>query len=349
MAQATRQGQDPGHEEKPPIATVLPLIAGKWTSRALHAVCELGIPDALADGPRSVDALAEATGTKAGKLERVLRALASLGIFRQETDGRYELTPAGNLLRSDVPESVRGFVLIGGRTWHDEAWQGLLEGLRTGTTPIEAVHGAPSMDRFMEDRPEDQQAFQDGLTGLTTGVAPLIADVVDPADGAHIVDVGGGHGALLAALLDAAPGARGTLFDLPSVIGSAGGPLERAGVADRCELVGGDFFESVPKGGDVYVLSQILHNWKDEEAVDLLAYVRDAMPPEGRLVIVDSLLAPGDQPDFGKLLDLELLVMEGGGQRTRDEIRGLVEKAGFEVERVVETPTPFAVVEALPA
>ncbi len=349
MAQAKPRGQNTGQDEEPPIAKVLPVIAGKWTSRALYAVCELGVPDALADVPRSVDALAEATGTHAGKLERIMRALASLGIFREDAEGRYRLTPAGNLLRSDVPESVRGFVLIEGRAWHDQAWQGLLEGLRTDTTPIEAVHGAPSMDRFMEDRPEDQQAFQDGLTGLTTGVAPLIADVVDPDDGEHIVDVGGGHGALLAALLEAAPGAQGTLFDLASVIGSAGEPLERAGVADRCELVGGDFFEGVPEDGSVYVLSQILHNWEDEQALGILANVRDAISPEGRVVIVDSLLAARNEPDFGKLLDLELLVMESGGQRTQAEILGLVEKAGFEVEQVVETPTPFAVVEAQPA
>lgn len=329
------------------MAKVIEMRAGKWVANALHAAVELGIPDALADGPRTPEQLAEATGTVPQRLEMLLRALATAELLEIDEDGRYALAPPGNFVRSDVPGSIRGFAVLGGRPWYDEAWHQLLEGLRTGRTPMVEAHGEV-MDRFIEHSPKDRRAFQSALTGLTTGIAPVLVDVIDPEGAERIVDVGGGQGALLTSLLEAAPDAEGVLLDLPAVAEDAGQIPKEGGVADRCELTGGDFLQSVPADGDLYVLSMIVHNWSDEDNLQILANVREAIGPDGRLIVIDPLV-DRTEPGIDALLDLELFVMEGGWLRTADEIDALVSKAGFDVERVAPTPSPFhGIVEATP-
>jgi hypothetical protein len=332
---------------------LLQVITGYASAQIVHVAAQLGLADLLTDGPRSVEDLAAATGTHAPSLARLVRALAALGIVAEADGGRIELTPLGVPLRSDVPGSVRDAVLFLVGEWFWRAWGGLLHSLRTGEPAFDRIYGMSNFE-YWEHEPEAgaiHDAFFRAMTRTTN--APIVASY-DFSRFGIVVDVGGSTGALLAAILVAHPGVRGILFDLPHVVSGAGSVLAEAGVADRCEVVGGSFFESVPKGGDAYVLRYVIHDWDEERSVAILRRCREAMAPGAVLLLVEQVVPERLEavPEARRVtrLDLQMLVLTPGGrERTAEEFRSLLRAAGFELRAVNPTASPFCMLEAVPA
>jgi hypothetical protein len=326
---------------------LLQLASGSWIGQAVHVAARLGIADQLEDGPKTPATLAEATGTHAGTLHRLLRALASLGVFAEDAEGRFGLTPLAEGLRTNAPGSLRAYAIMMGEDWHWRAWGELLYSVRTGQPAFEHVFGSHVFSYFGE-HPEAARVFDAAMTSRTRQeIATMTAAYDWPASGT-IVDIGGGQGALLAAILARTPGARGVLFDLPRVIAVARETIEGAGLADRCALAAGDFFEQVPPGGDLYLLKRVVHDWDDERASTILRNCRAAMGERSRLLVIEHVLPPGNAPSWGKLIDLQMLILTPGG-RERDEaaFRELLALAGLRVERIIPAGPTASLIEAV--
>ena len=335
-----------GTEGLPPREAVQRLANASWITHAVRAMAVLGLADHLAAGPRTARELAEATGTHPPTLARLLRTLAALGLCATEEDGRVRLTPRGELLRSDAPNSLRPYVLALHAPHVERAWDLLPEAVRTGEPTFPRVHGLDFWD-YLTAHPEEGPLFDAAMTGSADARARALLTARDLSAIGTLVDVGGGQGRLLASALAATPGLRGVLFDRPEVLPGAEAFLSAAGVADRCSLIAGDFFAAVPPGGDAYTLALIIHDWPDEEATAILRACHRAMAPGARLWIVEQLIQPGDAYDRGKLLDLLMLVLFGAQERTAEEYRALLEAAGFGQVAVHPTDTPYNVVEAV--
>ena len=335
-----------GAGASPPPATLLQMMTGYWVSQALHVAAKLGIADLLADGPVDCEDLAAATDTHAPSLQRVLRALASVGVFTEVSPGSFALTPLAELLRTETPGSMRALAIMYAEEQY-RAWGELLHSVRTGEMAFDHQFGMGYFE-YLAQHPEADRVFNEAMTGWTHQLVGAVVDTYDFSPFKTIVDVGGGYGALLAAILRSNPGARGVLFEQPHVVASAEEQLVAAGVADRCTFVGGDFFAAVPTGGDAYVLSQILHDWDDERCVAILGQCRRVMPDHGKLLVVELVLPEGDEPFLGKWLDLHMLVLLGSRERTAAEYDTLFRAAGFKLARVVPTPPGPSVVEAVP-
>ncbi len=322
----------PTHAE---MAELFRLISGYRVSQALYVVATLGIPDLLTDGPRDSDELAQVTGMQAGTLYRVLRFLAGVGIFREEAPRRFALTPLGAGLRADMPGSIRSTALMLLDEVHWTAWGQLRHSVRTGETAFAQVHGVGNFDYFAQ-HPVTAAVFHQAMTSSTARSGGALAQAYDFAGIRRLVDVGGGHGLLLATMLQAHPTMRGVLFDRPEVVAGARPTLEEAGVANRCEIVGGDFFAAVPPDGDAYLLRQIIHDWDDARATVILANCRQAMGAYGRLLVVERGIAPDLRQALPVLhLDLEMLVNVGGLQRTDAEYAALFTAAGVRLSAIV--------------
>jgi hypothetical protein len=330
----------------PPPATLLQMMTGYWVSQALYVAAKLGVADLLADGPRPVEELAAATQTDARSLRRVLRALASVGVFTEASPGAVALTPLAALLRTGTPDSMRALAIMYAEEQY-RAWGDILHSVQTGETAFEQQFGA-SYFAYLAQHPAADRVFNEAMTGWTMQLVGAVVDAYDFSPFKTVVDVGGSYGTLLAAILRSNPAARGILFDQPHVVAAAGEQLGVAGVAERCTTVGGDFFVEVPAGGDAYLLAQILHDWDDERSVAILRQCRRAMPAHGKLLVIELVLPPGEEPFFGKWLDLHMLVLLGARERTAAEYEALFQAAGFELARVVATPAGPSVVEAVP-
>jgi SAM-dependent methyltransferase len=351
---ATRQPADAARApatatpDLPPHAQVIQMATGYWISRAVYVAAELGIADVLKDGAKSAQEIATETGTHAPALRRVLRSLASVGLFRTESDGRFSLTPLGASLQSNAPGAARSSVLyLAGQMWWS-AWGEVLHSVRTGETGVEKALGVSAYE-YLEQHPDLGAHFNAAMIGYHGDEPAAIVDAYDFSSAQRVVDVGGGSGNLLRTILAANPTIQGTLFERPQVVPDAGRNLAAAGVADRCEIVGGDFLKAVPGGGDVYIVSHCIHNWDEEDCVRILENCRRAMGTGGRLLIIEAVISPGDEPDPAKLLDLAMLVIPGGEERSEDEYRDLLEKAGFRLTRVVPSRTSASIIEAVPA
>jgi hypothetical protein len=360
----------------PPPAALIQRLTGTWVAQAISVVAALGVADALADGPRDVEALAAAAtpsaatteiacathvpvsrwisaagggapsaDARAPSLYRLLRALASVGIFAEGDDGRFRLTPLAEPLRGDDPDSVRAQAIMLGEAWAWRPFEHLLESVRTGRSAFERAHGLPIFE-YLARHPEASAAFDAGMTPQL-GDGAVAADY-DFSRFGTVVDVGGGRGSFLAAILRAHPAVRGVLFEQAHVVPGARQYLDAAGLSSRCEVVAGDIFAAVAAGGDAYVLKRVIHDWDDDRAVRILERCRRAMPPTGRLLVVETVIPPGNAPSFGKLLDVLILAWTGGKARTEAEHRRLLEAAGFAVTRVVPTRSALSVVEAAP-
>lgn len=329
----------------PPEQTLLNHALGKWTSRAAYVAAKLGIADLLARGPKPVDELARATATHAPSLYRVLRALASLGIFEETADRTFRLTPAAEPLRSDVPGSLRAFTIMMGEPWSMRAWESILDSVRTGEPAFDAVHGKKIWEYFAE-RPQEGEIFNAAMVSFSEIETPAVLEAYDFSGIRCLADVGGGLGHLLAAVLRQHPAMHGILFDAEAVAPAARANLAKEGLADRARVVAGSFFETVPSGADACILKHILHDWDDERSSSILRSCRRALPAGGRVLVVDAVIGPGNAPELGKLIDLEMLVMTGKGrERTEAEFRSLLEASGFRLERIVPTASPVSVVE----
>jgi hypothetical protein len=300
----------------------------------------------LREGPQSADAIAESVGADPDAVYRLMRMLASRGVFTSQPNRRFALTPMGEALRTDAPDSMRGYVLFVGDPLHWEHWGQLSRSVLSGKCAIEELRGKPTFEWF-EDVPELAAVFNDGMTSISKMETPTVVAAYDFSRFGSIVDVGGGHGLLLAEILRQSPNSKGILFDAESVVDGAPAVLEPAGVSDRCTVVGGSFFESVPAGGDAYVLKHIIHDWDDEKSVQILRNIRAAMNPGAKVLVVEAVVPDDDREHVSKLLDLEMLVAATGRERTEVEYAELLQRAGFRHTRTVATVGPASVVEAV--
>jgi hypothetical protein len=329
-----------------PLSPVLlQMMTGYWVSQALYVAAKLGVADLLAEGPRSVEALAVATQTDAPSLHRVMRALASVGVFTEARPRTFALTPLAALLRTEAPDSMRALAIMYAEEQY-RAWGDVLYSVRTGTTAFEKQFGT-SYFAYLAQHPEADRVFNEAMTGGVAQIVGAVLEAYDFSPFTTVVDVGGSYGTMLAAILRHHPATHGILFDQPHVVAAAGEQLAMAGVAERCTTVGGDFFVEVPAGGDAYVLAQILHDWDDEHSVAILRQCRRAMPAYGKLLVVELVLPPGEEPFFGKWLDLHMLVLLGARERTATEYEALFRAAGFTLGRVVPTTAGPSIVEGI--
>ncbi len=330
----------------PPQIVLMQMATSNWISQAVYVAAKLGIADLLKDGAKHCDELASLTKAHAPSLYRLLRALASLGVFAETDKGYFTLTSLAHYLRSDLPDSLRAMAIMNGEE-HYQAWGELKQSVQTGKSAFEYLYGMQIFDYYAQN-PESAAIFDQAMTSYSSTESAAVAESYDFSSIETLVDVAGGHGSLLTCILKANPSMNGILFDQTSVIEGAEPLLEVAGILSRCKLVSGDFFESVPAGGNAYILKHIIHDWGDEQALVILKHCYEAMPENGKLLLVEQVIPPGNEPFFGKLLDLNMLVMcPGGRERTETEYRALLEKASFKLTRIVPTDAPVSVVEGI--
>jgi len=329
----------------PAPAAMLEMIIATWTSQAITAAAQLGVADALAEGPLTIDELAVRVGADVDALRRLLRALISRGVFRRRSDGRYVLNDLADTLRSSAPVSTAWAAQFYGSREQRERWTMLVDSIRTGQSIVPVLHGMNSFEYFAE-KPDLAELFNRTMTSISELTDEAVVAGYDFGCYPTIVDVGGGHGALLAAILATAPASRGVLYDQAQVLASAPSLLRKHKVADRVRVEAGSFFDSVPVGGDVYVLKNIIHDWPDEKAVQILRNVRAAVGPHAAVLLVELVIPDHDRDFPGKWADLEMLLNLSARERTAAEYRNLLSQAGFRMTRVVQTASPLSLVKA---
>jgi hypothetical protein len=321
------------------------MISGYWISQAIYVAAKLGIPDRLAGGPKPVSDLARQTGSHARSLYRVLRALSNVGIFREGDNEHFALTPIAELLRSDAPMSQRPLALMMGEE-HYQAFGHLFYTVQTGVTAFEAIHGKP-LFQFLEEHPEQAALFDAAMTAVHGRETEAMLEAYDFTGIGVLADIGGGNGTTLCGVLERYPAMTGILYDLAHVIERARPAIVAAGLAARYQTVAGSFFETVPSGADAYLLRHIIHDWDGEKSTVILGNVHRSMRDGARLLVVESVIPPPNQPSFGKLLDLTMMVSPGGLERTAEEFRALLAQSGFRLARVVPTSAEVCVIEGL--
>jgi hypothetical protein len=332
-------------EAVPPHAQLIQMAMGHWVSRIVYLAARLALADHLADGPKTADELAGPTGTHAPSLYRLMRTLANLGIMTEGPNRRFALTPVGEALKTGAPGAARATVLTMASDWWIRGFSELPYSVQTGKSGFEKALGMPIFD-YLAKSPEDASMFSETMIGFHGAEPPAIAESYDFSKVGTLVDVGGASGHLLTTILGRHSAPRGILFDLPHVVRDAPALVQARGLADRVTIQAGSFFESVPDGGDAYLLSHIIHDWSEEQCLTILGHCHRAMRPAGRLLIIEMVLPEGDTPHPGKMLDLMMLVGPGGQERTEREYGVLLDKAGFRLTRVVPTASPVSVVEA---
>jgi SAM-dependent methyltransferase len=330
----------------PPQQVLMQISQGMWLAQAVATAARLGIADALAQSqPQESSILARAVGADARALTRLLRALASVGILAEPLPHQYTLTPVGELLRSDIPDSMRDWLIAETDTPHWQAWGQLYEGVRSGQTVVPQLFGVHIYEYYAA-HPEDRACFSRAMSNISALVAQGTVQHYDFSRTRHIVDVGGADGGLLLAILDVNPEVRGTVFDQPHVVEAARQAIHAKNYQARCEVVGGDFFQAVPSA-DLYVLKFILVDWKDEDALRILQNCRTAVCPDGKLLVIEMTIPDDNHPSAAQLFDLNMFVMTGGQERMVSEYGALLAKAGFRLTRVIPTGSPFHVLEAV--
>ncbi|MFN0316290.1 MAG: methyltransferase [Burkholderiales bacterium] len=327
-----------------PAGQLLHLISGYWVGQAIYAAAELGIADLLGKKGRSVGELARLTQTHEPSLYRLLRALASVGIFTEAEPGSFAQTPMGALLRSDMPGNLAAFARFQGDAWHWQAWGAIAESVRSGMSAMALVHGKTNCFQYLAGHERSAALFNGAMGGYAAQVHAAMVDAYDFSNAGLIVDVGGGQGTLLATILEAAPNARGLLVDRAEVLIGADAVLER--VAGRCNTHAANFFAGVPAGGDIYVLSTVLHDWNDADAITILCHIREAMQPSGRVLVVEHVVPDGNEPHPSKFIDLEMMLVTGGRERTAQEYESLLAGAGLSLARIIPTAVSASIIEA---
>src|SRR5581483_5604456 len=319
-----------------PQLTLWRMITGGQIAQAVNAAVQLNIPDLLISGPMTVDELAQNCGAHAPTLYRLLRALASIGVFGEDGQRRFHLTDTSQMLRSDVPHTMRSLILLCHTPVQWTAWGNFVQSIRTGENSFQHLY-KQTYWAYLDEHPDEQKLCYEALSHLSAGEIEAIFDAYDFAPYRLIVDVAGGWGKLLTLILQAHHESRGILFDLPFVTEKASEQIQTTEIGGRCQVEAGDMFVSVPNGGDLYILKTVIHDWDDAHVLTLLRNCRAAMRPGARLLIIEQVLMPKNMPDNGKFLDLFLLAVIGGQERTADEFQYLVEEAGLIFERVIPT------------
>jgi len=331
----------------PPHAQLIGMGTAFFASGVLHAAAKLSLADHLAEGPKSADELAGPVGAHGPTLHRLMRALAHLGLLAERDGQRFALTPLGEALKTGAPGSARATLLSFCGDWFWRGWHELVYSVQTGKTGFDNAFGMPVFE-YLSRHPEEASLFSEAMVGIHGAEPAAVAAAYDFSGFKTVVDVGGATGNLLAAVLSSHPGLRGMLFDLPHVVADAPVLLNARGVAERVTIKSGSFFETVPAGGDAYLLSHIIHDWDEEKCLAILGHCRKVIKPDGRLLLIELVLPAGDTPHPGKILDMVMLVFPGGMERTEAEYAALLRKAGFRMKRVVPTTTAASVVEAVP-
>ena len=331
----------------PPHAQLIQMGIASWVSAVLYAAARLGLADQLATQPKSAAELAPAMQLHGPSLHRLMRTLAGLGVLTERDEQRFALTRLGEALKTGAPGSARAtLIAFGGTFWH--GWEEILYSLATGKTGFDKAHGMPLFE-YLHQHPVDASFFNEAMIGFHGDEPAAVARAYDFSAFKTVVDVGGGTGNLLAAILSAHSRTRGVLFERPHVVADAPAVLKARGVEDRVTIEAGDFFEAVPAGGDLYVLSHVIHDWTEEQCLSILGRCRKVMKPDGRLLIIEMVLPAGDTPHPGKVLDMVMLVFPGGQERTEAEYDSLLAKAGFRLSRVVPTESAATILEAVPS
>jgi hypothetical protein len=333
-------------QQPAPSARLMQMIFAFALSRSISVAAQFHIADHLKERPKTAEELASDAGVHPRSLYRLLRALAGAGIFSEDERGFFSQTELSELLRSDHPESLRGFAEMMADAVNFETWADLPYSVETGGAAFPHKHNTPWF-AWLETNPKEAKLFHDAMTSLSAGAVAAVVAGYDFSDIKTLVDVGGGHGLLLSTVLSKYPLMNAIVFDDEKVVSGAQAVLSAHGVADRCELAGGNFFESVPKGGDAYILKHIIHDWSDDECVTILKHCHDAMLANGKVLIVEMVVPGPNVPAISKLLDLEMLLFLTGRERTEEEYESLLDRAGFELRRIVPTSSPYSVVEGV--
>ena len=330
----------------PPEAFLTQLAFGAMMTQALYVAARLEVADLLAAGPQSIKELAVATKTHEHSLYRLLRSLASVGVFQETEPKIFANTPYSEPLRKDAPSSMHNGAIFMGEEWHWRVWGDMLYSVQTGKPAWGHVHGAEVFDYFSQN-PRQAEIFNNAMTDMSAAIAPVVVEAYDFSGIKRLADIAGGHGYLLAQVLKINPEMKGVLFDMPPVINGAKALLEEEGVTERVEKVSGDFFSAVPEGADAYMMKHIIHDWDDERAIRILQNIRQAMMDDSKVLIIETVVPEGNEPHYSKLLDLEMLASPGGIERTATEYRELLAAAGLRLTRIIPTKSPFSIVEAV--
>lgn len=328
-----------------PSTELMRLINGYQVSQALHVAATLGVADQLKNGPKPYDAVALACGAHPPSLYRLLRALAAVGVFHESDNKEFSLTPSGVCLTRDAPGSTSNYARWIGQRGQWVSWGGLLHSIKSGESALGFAFGTDAWTYRMQ-HPDEQAVFDSAMTGNSRTEAQAILEAYDFSG--CVVDIGGGQGLLLKTILLACPGSRGILFDQPQVIAAAEKAFASPEVGQRCRLVAGSFFESVPAGGDVYLMKAILHDWDDRAAIDILRTCRRAMSAEATLVVVERVIGPPNEMPEGKFSDLNMMVQYGAMERTRQEFEDLLKNSGFKMTKVIPTRSPQSIIVVQP-
>jgi len=343
------QGRDARKDPADPTQALTAMVNGFWLTQMVHVAARLRIADALSSGPKRVEALADEAGVHAPSLHRLLRGLASRGVFAEVRPGEYELTPMADLLRADVPGSMRGLALYSGNPLQHRysAWGDLYRTVQTGEPAFQRIVGQSPFD-YLADHPEQAREFDQAMAAYTTESVTAILTGFDFSSVGSVVDIGGGNGHLMAEILTRYPHLQGTVFDLPHIVEGARERLLSAGLDARGRCEGGNFFDAIPSGADLYLMKCILHDWSDEDALRILRVCRAALAPGQRLLLAEAVIPEGNDPSLGKLMDLNMMVIHGGRERTESEFQQLLAAAGFELTRCTHTGAGVDLVEARP-
>jgi O-methyltransferase domain/Dimerisation domain len=336
------EGQTP-----PAHVGILQLLNGAHVAGAVSCLAQLGIPDLVEAAPKSAEELASQIGADPQALYRLMRATASVGVLSEGPDGKFSQTPMSTVLRTNATPSLRALAIMGNREWHARGWSHLEYCVRTGKQTLDQIYGAPIFE-FLKQNPAEAQIFNDAMTQISMMDSPAVADAYNFDGIRSIVDVGGGHGLLLATILKKNSNLRGTLYEMPHVLeGAKNGPLKP--VMDRCTLASGDMFSSVPAGADAYIMKHIIHDWPDDRCVQILKACRKGVNSGGKLLVVDSVIQPGNDFSPSKFLDLQMLIFPSGCERTEKQFRDLFAAAGWKLSRIIPTMATDSIVEGVPA
>lgn len=323
------------------------MIIGAAVTQMVSVAAGLGIADLLKDGPKSSEELCELTDTHPDGLYRLMRGLASVGVFEETSERIFELTPRASVLMKDSDYSMRAYAIWAGcRCWW-QPWGNLLYSVKKGKTAIEQTLGMEIFEYFNKHK-DMADIFNTFMKERIVPIGNAVCDAYDFSAVKKVVDIGGSAGGLMAAILKANPHLSGVVFDQPAVVEAGRSIIEAQELQGRMEFVGGDFFESVPAGGDIYILSAIIHDWDDQKAKVILRNCRDKIKASGRLLLVESVIKPDNEPAFGKLTDLNMLVLASGRERTENEFKELLAGAGFKLAGVIQTKCPLCILEASP-
>ena len=329
-----------------PTEQMLQMMSGLWVSRGIYVAAKLGIADLLIDGPRTAAELAASTGTHAGSLYRILRMLGMIGIFAESAGQTFALTPLSETLRSDIVGSLRAGAIAEMGEVHYAAWGNILHSVKTGEIAFDD-HFGKNIWQYFETDPEKAENFNRYMATSSEPLNQAISTTYDFSGVSKLVDVGGGLGGMISAILLANPHLKGVVYDAPSVVAKSKEFLASKGLSDRVETRGGDFFESVPEGGDIYSMRWILHDWEDSKSITILENIRKVLPENGKLLLAEAVVPESGDPHFSKFFDLIMLTMTGGRERTETEWRDLLRKAGYKIERILPTESFLSIIEAV--